>query len=131
MKQSTLLEVLVLSALLVGAPGVAHAQEAPSEEAIAFFRLNCMSCHTIGGGRLTGPDLKGVAERAEESWLADFILDPKGVIDSGDPYAAELFREARGVYMTQVPGMDRAMASVLSNLEGDGLAIEVVRLRGK
>ena len=66
-----------------------------------------MSCHTIGGGRLTGPDLKGVTERADEAWLVDFILDPKGVIDSGDPYAAELLREARGVYMTQVPGIDR------------------------
>lgn len=102
--------------LLLVAPGSIRAQDAPSEETIAFFRQNCTSCHTIGGGRLTGPDLKGVTERAEESWLVDFILDPKGVIDSGDPYAVELLREARGVYMTQTPGLDRAKAEKLVKL---------------
>ena len=30
-----------------------------------FFRQNCANCHTIGGGRLTGPDLKGVTERRD------------------------------------------------------------------
>ncbi len=27
------------------------------------FATNCSSCHTIGGGALLGPDLKGVSER--------------------------------------------------------------------
>jgi mono/diheme cytochrome c family protein len=106
----------VAAALLSVTPSVALAQDAPSEEAIEYFRQNCMSCHTIGGGPLTGPDLKGVTERADEAWLVDFILDPKAVIDSGDPYAAELLREARGVYMTQVPGLDRAKAEKLVRL---------------
>jgi mono/diheme cytochrome c family protein len=112
----TALEKRILTALLLGVSGALHAQDAPSEEALAFFRQNCMSCHTIGGGRLTGPDLKGVTERADEVWLADFILDPKAVIDSGDPYAVELLREARGVFMTQVPGIDRTLAEKLVKL---------------
>ncbi len=116
MTKKPILEVLLLPALLAGGPGSALAQDAPSEETIAFFRQNCMSCHTIGGGRLTGPDLKGAAERADEEWLVGFILDPKGVIDSGDPYAAELLREARGVYMTQTPGLDRTKAQKLVQL---------------
>ena len=85
---------LLLPLLLAGVAASAPAQDPPSEEAIAFFEANYMSCHTIGGGRLTGPDLKGVTERQEPDWLAKFIMDPKAVIDSGDPYAAELFREA-------------------------------------
>ena len=36
----------------------AHAQQASD-----FFQQNCTSCHTIGGGRLTGPDLKDVPRR--------------------------------------------------------------------
>ena len=116
MKTRTALQVLTLPVLLAAMSGFAHSQDAPSEETIAFYRQNCMSCHTIGGGRLTGPDLKGSTERADEDWLVEFILDPKGVIDSGDPYAAELLREARGVYMTQVPGMDRRMAEKLVKL---------------
>jgi cytochrome c2 len=31
-----------------------------AQEAADFFRQNCANCHTIGDGRLTGPDLKGV-----------------------------------------------------------------------
>lgn len=116
MKALNTTKALIALALLAGSPAAATAQDAPSEETFAFFRQNCMSCHTIGGGRLTGPDLKGAHERADEAWLADFILDPKAVIDSGDPYAAELLRESRGVYMTQVPGVDRALAEKLVKL---------------
>lgn len=104
---------MVLPALMAAAAGLAQGQDAPSEETIAFFEANCMSCHTIGGGRLTGPDLEGVAERRELDWLSKFIIDPKGVIDSGDPYAAKLFQDARGVYMTKVPGIDRKLAEKL------------------
>lgn len=116
MKKNKTLGPLIPLVLLLATQNAAHAQDAPSEETIKFFRLNCMSCHTIGGGRLTGPDLKGVNERADEAWLVEFMLDPKGVIDSGDPYAVELLREARGTYMTQVPGLDRTMAEKLLRL---------------
>ena len=116
MIENTALRGWLVPLLLFATAGAARAQDAPSEETIAFFRQNCMSCHTIGGGRLAGPDLKGAAERADEAWLVDFILDPKGVIDSGDPYAAELLREARGVVMTQVPGLDRTKAEKLVQL---------------
>ena len=103
---------------LAGWPTVqaAAGQDPPSEESIRFFKLNCTSCHTIGGGRLTGPDLKDVSTRAERDWLIGFILDPKGTIDSGDPYGQELLRDSRGVYMTPVPGMTRALAGKLLDL---------------
>lgn len=100
------------AALLIGplAAG-AGAQDADiSEETVEFFRVNCVSCHTIGGGRLAGPDLKDVEQRQSREWLAAFIVDPKRVIDGGDPYAQQLFRDAKGVYMTTLPGMTKARA---------------------
>ena len=75
MNANTVRHVLIPPLLVLGASAV-HAQDPPSEETIAFYRQNCASCHTIGGGRLTGPDLKDVTERATEEWLVDFILDP-------------------------------------------------------
>jgi mono/diheme cytochrome c family protein len=105
--------LVLTSVLLAVAPSAAAGQDAPSEETIAFFKQNCVSCHTIGGGKLVGPDLKGVTDRREADWLADFIRDPKAVIDSGDPYAVQIFQEAGGVYMTQVPGIDRTLADKL------------------
>lgn len=116
MKTNKLHVIWIPLALALTASGAAAAQDSPSEETFAYFRLNCQSCHTIGGGRLTGPDLKDAHERADEAWLVDFILDPKGVIDSGDPYAVELLRQSRGVYMNKVAGLDRTRAEKLVQL---------------
>lgn len=106
------LTALVFTALLLsGGTGVA-------QEAADFFRANCMSCHTIGGGRLTGPDLKDVEQQKDRAWLVKFLTNPKAMIDSGDPFAAKLQQEARGVVMPTLPGMNPARAGVLLDLIG-------------
>jgi mono/diheme cytochrome c family protein len=94
------------------------------------FRLNCMSCHTIGGGRLTGPDLKDVEGRRERAWLVRFLQNPKQVIDSGDPYAQKLVQEARGVVMPTLPGMTPARAEALLNLIGAESKLERSQFAG-
>jgi mono/diheme cytochrome c family protein len=100
-----------LAALLVVPLTMATAQEAAD-----YFRANCASCHTIGGGRLAGPDLKNVGQRKDRAWLTRFLQDPKGVIDSGDPYALELQRDARGAIMPALPTMTKARAEALLDL---------------
>ena len=97
-------------ALLVGS--LAHAQQ----DAGAFFKQNCTSCHTIGGGRLTGPDLKDVTTRRDHAWLVQFLQSPKAMIDSGDPYAAKLQQDARGVVMPNISGMTPQQAQALLDL---------------
>jgi mono/diheme cytochrome c family protein len=54
------------------------------------FQKNCTGCHTIGGGKLVGPDLQGVTQRQDPAWLQKFISDPAGMIASGDPTATQL-----------------------------------------
>jgi mono/diheme cytochrome c family protein len=102
---------LALTVLLAWAIVPAGAQETAT-----FFKQNCASCHTIGGGRLTGPDLKNVTQEKDRDWLARFLLDPKAMIDSGDPYAHKLLQEARGVVMPTVAGMNREKAEALLDL---------------
>lgn len=102
-----------LTALLVLGSGAASAD---AQETAAYFKQNCASCHTIGGGRLTGPDLKNVTHQKDRDWLAMFLLDPKAVIDAGDPYAQKLLQEARGVVMPTVAGMTRERAKALLDL---------------
>ncbi len=109
----------------------AAAQDADiSEETVEYFRLNCTSCHTIGGGRLTGPDLKDVAERQSIEWLTTFIVDPKRVIDSGDADAQALFKEANGLYMPTLPGMTRQRAAALLELIAYESTKEESRFKG-
>ncbi|HXK59472.1 MAG TPA: cytochrome c [Acidobacteriota bacterium] len=86
------------------------------QDARSYFRQNCQSCHTIGGGRLSGPDLKGVTERQDRAWLTDFVVNPKAKIDAGDPYALRLLEEARGVQMPTLPGMTPDLARALLDL---------------
>jgi hypothetical protein len=85
-----------------------------AEDAAAFFKQNCASCHTIGGGRLVGPDLKNVTQRQpDRKWLVDFISDPNAKLDGGDPYATKLLNEARGMRMPKIPGVDPTLAGRL------------------
>jgi mono/diheme cytochrome c family protein len=86
---------------------------AAGQETADYFRENCASCHTIGGGRLTGPDLKDVAARVDREWLIRFVLDPQAMIGRGDPYALKLQQEARGVVMPTISGIDRARVEAL------------------
>lgn len=97
--------------LLMLAPA-AIAQQDPA----LFFRQNCMSCHTIGGGRLVGPDLKNVEQQKDRAWLVRFVTNPKQVLDSGDPYALKLREEARGAVMPQISGMNDVLANQLLDM---------------
>ena len=82
----------------------------------ADFKQSCSSCHTIGGGPLTGPDLKDVGKRKDRAWLVRFINDPQGVIASGDPYAKEILAAAGNVSMPPVAGMTKDRAATLLDL---------------
>lgn len=90
----TLHKILLLSALLFLAalfhtPHVALAQE----DGGALFKAKCSACHTVGGGRLVGPDLLGVTARRDRSWLTEFITTPDKAIAGGDPVATQLVKE--------------------------------------
>lgn len=101
----------IAAALIAAAPMSARA--ATPDEAGQFFQTNCISCHTIGGGRLTGPDLKDATKRKDAAWISNFMQNPKAVIDSGDQYAAALAKDANGVVMPTVAGMTPDMAAGL------------------
>lgn len=88
----------------------------PDSPPADYFRQNCANCHTVGGGRLTGPDLKGVTERREREWLVRLLQNPRAMIESGDADALRLQQEARGVLMPIAPNMDPARARALLDL---------------
>jgi protein SCO1/2 len=63
-----------------------------------FAAKGCNGCHKIGGGKLVGPDLKGVTGRRDKEWIAKMILRPD-LMTKEDPTAKDLFK----TYMTQMP----------------------------
>jgi hypothetical protein len=46
------------------------------QEGQALFGTKCYSCHNIGSGDKTGPDLKGVTTRRTKPWLQEFVNTP-------------------------------------------------------
>ena len=95
-----------------------------------FFRQKCYGCHTIGGGRIQGPDLKDVTQRKDREWLVKFMLDPAGVIASGDPYAKKILQEARGIPMAPVVGLTRQRAEKLLDFIAEESKREKSRFEG-
>lgn len=108
---------------------LAQPRNAAAQHADEFFEHNCKSCHTIGGGRLIGPDLKEAVQEKDRAWLEHFIQDPGAVMNSGDPYALQLKKDAGGIVMPKMPGVTPEMAKSLldmidveSKLPGSNLA---------
>jgi len=66
------------------------------------FNKRCSSCHTIGGGVLKGPDLKGVTERRKMDWLVKFVKSSDAMIQAGDPTAVKLYNEFNQIDMPDI-----------------------------
>ncbi|HLG36162.1 MAG TPA: cytochrome c [Bacteroidia bacterium] len=87
-----------------------------------LFKTNCMACHTIGKGKVVGPDLKGVNERYEEAWLLKWIKSSQSLVKSGDTVAVSLFEANNKVVMTDFPSLaDEQIKSILTYIKEEGL----------
>ena len=114
-KHRIIIRKICVLALALGFAFIAPREAQAQQDAEAFFKQNCAACHTIGGGKLLGPDLKGVTQAKDHEWLEKWLLNPQAVIDSGDAYAVKLKQEYGGVVMPSVPGMTPQMAEALLN----------------
>jgi len=82
----------------------------------ALFQAKCTGCHSIGGGRLVGPDLKDVAQRRTAAWLKSFIADPPAMIATDA--TAQALQKEYGVTMPALgltPADIDALVAYLSN----------------
>ena len=103
---------ITVAFVLVAGPVGADAQGGDGQ---AAFDQLCKGCHTIGGGKLVGPDLQGLADRRDLAWVERFIREPDKVIASGDPIAKQLVEE----YGTQMPTLgisDAQLAALVAFL---------------
>ena len=103
-------------------PGKSDTQSPPVEEGIAdrgehLFRTRCAACHTIGHGDGLGPDLIGVAEVRDKSWLTRYIAAPDVVLASGDRFAMGLFDRYKKVRMPNLHLGEAEVDALISFLE--------------
>ncbi|HEY9169299.1 MAG TPA: c-type cytochrome [Lutibacter sp.] len=70
------------------------------------FKQICAACHTIGKGRLVGPDLANVDQRRPEEWIIRFVKSSQTVIKGGDKYADSLFNAFNQMPMPDNPNLN-------------------------
>ena len=106
---------LVVAGWLIGSQS-ASAQESGKE----IFQKSCAACHSIGGGRLVGPDLKGVNDRRPEDWLLKFTKSSQTLVKSGDKTAMALFEEFNKIPMPDQALSDEQIRKVLAHIKEAG-----------
>lgn len=72
---------------------------ANANEGQDIFKGTCAACHTIGKGRLVGPDLLNISEKRSPDWLIAFIQSSQNVIKSGDADAVAIYKEYSNLLM--------------------------------
>jgi mono/diheme cytochrome c family protein len=82
-----------------------------------LFKSVCTACHTIGKGRLVGPDLKGINEKVPQEWLIRFIKSSQTMVKSGDKDAVAIFNEFAKVPMPDNQFSDDQIISILDYIK--------------
>jgi len=108
-----LLAGIVVISILISLSRNGWAQDAGEQ----VFNTTCFACHTIGGGRLIGPDLAGVHEKRSQEWLESFIRSSQSMINAGDAEAVALFEEYNSLLMPDAVASDEEIRQVLSYIE--------------
>lgn len=112
--------LLMLSGTAILASGEALNQTASEGQVI--FNQKCTGCHTIGSGKLIGPDLQGVAQRRDQDWLQRMISDPDKLAAAQDPILTPLVAEFNNFLMPNLGLSPTEVQAVIAYLENPGSA---------
>lgn len=102
---------------------------AKADEGQDLFSTLCTPCHTIGKGRLVGPDLKNITEKRTDDWLVPYIQSSQTVIKSGDADAVAVFNEYNSLLMPDQPLDVSQTKAVISYIRAtsSGNAVDLVQ----
>jgi len=94
-----------------------------SQDGGDLFKANCGACHTVGKGKLVGPDLKGVQDRHKEDWLLKWIKGSQAMVKSGDKDAVKLFADNSSIPMPDQALADNDIKAILTFIKTEGAPV--------
>ena len=72
----------------------------------------CMGCHSIGKGKLAGPDLNGLYERRQTEWVKTWLKNPEAMYETDEAVKAML-KEWNGLKMPNMKLKDTEIDAVM------------------
>ncbi len=88
-----------------------------ADEGKTLFAQKCAACHTIGGGDLVGPDLRGVVGQRDRAWLTRWLAEPDKMLAEGDPIATAQLKKYKNVPMPNQALTPAQVTALLAYLE--------------
>ncbi len=102
----------------------------PQLQGETIFKTNCSACHSIGKGRLVGPDLKDISSKRPQDWIINFVKSSQGMINSGDQDAIAIFNEYNKTVMPDQAFSDAEIKDIILYIEqqssGSGITTTTV-----
>jgi mono/diheme cytochrome c family protein len=77
-----------------------------------FTNKGCIGCHTIGGGKRSGPDLAGVTTQRDHTWLRRWLKNPTPMFES-DSIAKALLAQYNNTRMPNLRLKDDEVEALL------------------
>ena len=100
-----------------------------AQDGEALFKQTCGACHTIGGGKVVGPDLKGVTTKRSEDWLMKWTKSSQTLINSGDADAKKIFEEFNKIPMPDQNLKDGEIKAVYAYISKQSGGTEVATIQ--
>jgi cbb3-type cytochrome oxidase cytochrome c subunit len=94
--------------------------------ATVYLAKACYTCHSMGGGRRAAPDLIGIMDRRDHTWLRGWLLNTDSMITNEDPQVKAMLEEWNGVKMPQIALNDNDVTALFHYM-----AQETARVRGR
>ncbi len=124
-------------ALALFAPASARAQAAEDmkasefavDDALAkqgkslFTARACTGCHTIGKGKMAGPDLAHVLDRRSLEWLKTWLKDPPAMMET-DETAKALLKEYNNMKMPNMKLTDAESLALIHHMAKESLKVK-------
>ncbi|MDP4222129.1 MAG: cytochrome c [Bacteroidota bacterium] len=115
MRLSIMPLVILLFSLEIGLKGQNSGEE--------VFKSICSACHTVGKGKLIGPDLAGIYNIRTNEWLHSFIKSSQKMVKSGEPDAVAIYNEFNHIPMPDNNLTDDQINSVINFIRETDLII--------
>src|ERR1035438_4364466 len=100
--------LILALATLISSITIAIAQDGEQ-----LFKTNCASCHTVGQGKLVGPDLKDVQSRHEKQWIQKWVKSSQTLVKAGDAQAVKLFNDNNKIPMPDLTISEDQINSII------------------